>query len=165
MAIEEICALDVPKLATPDAVIFLWAVSSQLPEAFRVLQAWGFEYVNHMVWVKDKIGVGHWVRPQHELMLIGRRGKFPTPLPENRLSSVITAARRERPQKPDETYDLIEKMYPHLPKIELFARNAREGWACWGNQAPALVADTRRRFCVSLTAESFSGTALLNLVQ
>ena len=72
------------------------------------------------------------------------------------------------PRAPPEarwTYDLIEKMYPHLPKIELFARNAREGWACWGNQAPALVADTRRRFCVSLTAESFSGTALLNLVQ
>jgi N6-adenosine-specific RNA methylase IME4 len=28
-------------------------------------------------------------------------------------------------------------MYPDLPKIELVARNAREGWAAWGNQAPA----------------------------
>jgi N6-adenosine-specific RNA methylase IME4 len=25
-------------------------------------------------------------------------------------------------------------MYPDLPKIELFARNTREGWAVWGNQ-------------------------------
>jgi N6-adenosine-specific RNA methylase IME4 len=52
--------------------------------------------------------------------------------------SVIQAPRREHSRKPDKAYELIERMYPQLPRIELFARNAREGWACWGNQAPAL---------------------------
>ena len=50
--------------------------------------------------------------------------------------SVIISPRREHSRKPDEAYALIERMYPKLPKIELFARDAREGWAAWGNQAP-----------------------------
>ena len=38
--------------------------------------------------------------------------------------------------KPElEAYELIERMYPDLPKIELFAaRQARPGWACWGDR-------------------------------
>jgi N6-adenosine-specific RNA methylase IME4 len=42
--------------------------------------------------------------------------------------------RREQSRKPDEVYEMIEAMYPQLPRIELFARNARPGWAAWGNE-------------------------------
>jgi N6-adenosine-specific RNA methylase IME4 len=45
------------------------------------------------------------------------------------------APRREHSRKPDEAYEIIERMYPELPKIELFARGKRENWAAWGNQA------------------------------
>jgi N6-adenosine-specific RNA methylase IME4 len=138
MSVEELCAVAVAAdLATPDAVLFLWAPTPLLSDALNVLTAWGFEYVTNMVWVKDKIGVGHWVRNQHELLLIGRRGEFPTPEPANRPSSVIEAPCREHSRKPDEAYDLIERMYPELPKIELFARHARAGWAAWGNEVTA----------------------------
>jgi hypothetical protein len=82
-------------------------------------------------------GRNRWVRNQHELLLIAKRGNPPTPLPESRSSSVISARRREHSRKPDEVYELIERMYPKLPKIELFARHERAGWAQWGNQAQA----------------------------
>jgi N6-adenosine-specific RNA methylase IME4 len=134
MTTERICALPVPSLATPDAVLFLWAPAPLLNDALNVMAAWGFGYTTNMVWVKDKIGVGHWVRNQHELLLIGRRGEFPTPEPANRPCSVIEAPRREHRRKPDEAYELIERMYSELPKIELFARHARAGWAAWGNE-------------------------------
>jgi N6-adenosine-specific RNA methylase IME4 len=123
-------------IGTPDAVLFMWAVSPLLIDAFDVLKAWGFSYRTNVVWVKDKIGLGSWVRAQHELLLIAIRGDFPCPLPANRPPSVIEAPRREHSRKPDEAYEIIERMYPELPKIELFARQAREGWAAWGNQAP-----------------------------
>jgi len=61
---------------------------------------------------------------------------MPSPSPGNRPPSVITAPRREHSRKPDEAYDLIERMYPELPKIELFARHARQGWDAWGSEAP-----------------------------
>jgi N6-adenosine-specific RNA methylase IME4 len=131
---EEICALPVGALATDDAVLFLWSVAPNLPEALQVMAAWGFEYATSVVWVKHAVGTGHWVRNRHELLLIGRRGDMPHPAPAARRDSVIEAPRREHSRKPDEAYEMIEQMYPELPKIELFARSARPGWDVWGNE-------------------------------
>jgi N6-adenosine-specific RNA methylase IME4 len=100
------------------------------------MTAWGFEYATNVVWVKDKSGLGFWVRNQHETLIIARRGDMPAPPPSQRSISVIQAPRREHSQKPDEAYELIERMYPDLPKLEMFARKARPGWDVWGNQAP-----------------------------
>jgi N6-adenosine-specific RNA methylase IME4 len=138
LTLEEICALPVNGLATDTAVLFLWTTCPHLQKAFEVLTAWGFEYRANVVWVKDKPpGLGYWVRNQHELLLISARGDMPAPPPSQRLPSIINAPRREHSRKPDETYALIERMYPKLPKIELFARASRDGWVAWGNQAEA----------------------------
>ena len=134
MSLEEICALPLLSLASPDAALFMWTTVPHLRESFDVLVAWGFEYKTNIVWVKDKIGLGYFVRNQHELLLVATRGDMPSPSPANRPPSVISASRREHSRKPDEAYALIERMYPDLPKIELFARQARPGWAAWGNE-------------------------------
>lgn len=50
--------------------------------------------------------------------------------------SVIEAERGRHSQKPEQAYELIEAAYPHLTKLELFARGRpRPGWQTWGNQA------------------------------
>jgi N6-adenosine-specific RNA methylase IME4 len=137
METEEICALAVADIAAPDAALFMWTTAAHLPEGLQVVNAWGFEYVTNAVWVKPTPKLGHWVRNQHELLIIARRGAMPMPLPANRPSSVITAPRREHSRKPDEAYEIIERMFPDLPRIELFARSQRAGWDAWGNEAPA----------------------------
>ena len=134
MTLDEICALPVPHLATDAAVLFLWTTLPHLEEALQVVTAWGFAYKSNVVWVKDQIGLGYLVRNQHELLLIATRGDIPTPPPARRPASVINAPRCEHSRKPDEAYALIEQMYHELPKIELFARRARPGWAVWGNE-------------------------------
>lgn len=132
MSLDEIKALEVP--AANDAVLFLWVTSPKLPEGLEVMKAWGFEYRTNMVWVKDRIGMGYYARQQHELLLIGKRGNLPVPDPEDRPSSVITASRGEHSAKPDQVYDLIERMYPLRERCELFQRRPRDGWVGWGNQ-------------------------------
>jgi N6-adenosine-specific RNA methylase IME4 len=134
MSLDEIRALPIPSLASPDAALFMWTTVPHLRESFQVLDAWGFEYKTNIVWVKDKIGLGYFVRNQHELLLVATRGDMPSPSPANRPPSVISAPRREHSRKPDEAYEIIERMYPTLPKIELFARQTRSGWAAWGNE-------------------------------
>jgi N6-adenosine-specific RNA methylase IME4 len=125
---------DVP--AADDAVLFCWATSPKLAEAMDLLAAWKFDYRTCMVWVKDKIGMGYYARQQHELLLIAKRGEPPTPEPEDRPASVITAPRpAQHSAKPVEFYEAIERMYPDLPRVELFARTRRLGWATWGNEA------------------------------
>jgi N6-adenosine-specific RNA methylase IME4 len=95
-----------------DAVLFLWTTLPHLEEAFRVIAAWGFQYKTNLAWVKDKIGLGYFVRNQHELLVVATRGDIPSPAPAARPPSVITASRREHSRKPDEAYELIERMYP-----------------------------------------------------
>lgn len=135
MSLEEICALPLSDVTTEDAVLFLWATSPKLEESLRVLNAWGFTYRTCMVWVKDKIGMGYYARQKHELLLIAAKGSLPTPEPKDRPSSVIHGARTKHSAKPAEFYALIERMYPDLPRLEMFARSPRDGWDRWGNQA------------------------------
>ena len=135
MSLDEIASLAVP--AAEDALLYLWAVSSLLPQALAVMEAWGFSYRTNMVWVKDKIGLGTWARHRHELLLIGRKGSFPPPAEAVRPDSVIEAKRRRHSQKPLCVYELLEQMYPRTRKLELFARGSRRGWSSWGNELPS----------------------------
>jgi hypothetical protein len=50
--------------------------------------------------------------------------------------SVIAAPLGKHSQKPDVFRDLIAGLFPTLPKIEMFAREAGEGWDAWGAEAP-----------------------------
>lgn len=133
MELDAICALKPP--ATGDAILFLWATSPKLAEAMRVVTDWGFVYRTCMVWDKLVIGMGYYARQRHELLLIATRGAPPAPAPGDRPDSVISIKRGEHSTKPTRFYEIIEAMYPELPKIELFARTPRDGWSRWGNQS------------------------------
>ncbi len=137
MTHDELCALPVADAALDDCVLFLWATSPKLGEAFALLDAWGFNYRTCAVWDKEKIGMGYYFRQQHELLLVAVRGNPMTPAPADRPSSVIRVARGIHSEKPIEVYELIESMYPDFSRLELFARSAREGWNAWGYEAPA----------------------------
>ena len=134
MPLEELCGLPVGEVSASDSVLFLWVPPPKLSEAMRLIEEWGFDYRTYIVWVKPRIGMGYYVRQQSELMLIAKRGNLPVPAPSNRPLAVINAPRTEHSEKPEEFYRIIERMYPGLPKIELFARKRREGWEAWGNE-------------------------------
>jgi len=134
MELEQIKKMPLPAIAE-DAVLLMGATSPKLREALEVVEAGGFEYKTTMVWVKDKIGIGYYARQQHELLLIGGKGKSVVPRESNRPSSIIEAPRLGHSSKPEEVYEIIEGMYPNGKPIELFARGKREGWTSWGNEA------------------------------
>ena len=138
MPVDDICRLwsaGLEDIVTEDAVIFMWAVSPLLPEAFQVMAEWDFTYKANRIWVKDKIGPGYWVRNRHELLLIGARGNIPTPNPSDLVDSILEAPRSDtHSEKPDGIREMVEAYYPSLPKLELFARVPVDGWAVWGNE-------------------------------
>jgi N6-adenosine-specific RNA methylase IME4 len=156
MPLEDIHAMPIPDMASPDAVLFLWATTPLLRDALSTMEAWGFEYHDHFVWVKvkeegklppeeraprgtvipGKMGLGVLVRRQHELLLVGFRGSPGNPVPQALHRSVVAAPYRGHSVKPHEFYDIIETMYPRASRVELFARAARPGWVAYGNQAP-----------------------------
>lgn len=133
MSLEEICALKVP--ATDDAVLFLWTTAPKLLEGLEVMKAWGFGYRTCAIWDKQKMGMGYYFRVQHEMLLIGVRGNIPTPQAKDRQRSIISEPYSGHSKKPVTFYDIIDRMYPEYPKIELFCRKPQPGWDVWGNQS------------------------------
>lgn len=137
---SEIRARPVAQLAAPDAVLFLWATAPMLPDAFAVMESWGFTYKTHAIWVKRRPGKvrgpGYWLTGEHEILMIGTRGNPPAPAPGTQWPSVFIAPVGEHSAKPDRAYELIESYFPTLPKIELNARTRRPGWDVWGAEAP-----------------------------
>lgn len=128
----DIAVTDVQSISADDCVLFLWATVPMLPQALSVLAAWGFNYKSHFIWSKPKAGTGYWNRNKHELLLVGTRGDVPAPAPGTQWPSVIEEKATVHSAKPDIFYELVERYFPTLPKIELNAREKRKGWDSHG---------------------------------
>ncbi len=111
--------------------LWLWVTNNRLPLGLAIMEGLGFRYINNVVWCKPSIGLGRYLRGQHELLLFGVLGK--THLPTKAPPSVIHAPKRKHSQKPEEAYELIERVSAS-PRLEMFARKEREGWDNWGNE-------------------------------
>jgi len=132
MGLEEIKALPVRRLSEKDSVLFLWATTPMLPEAFEVMKAWGWKYKTMITWHKtDRDCMGYWFRTCTEHLLVGVRGSVKSFRSMRR--NMIECPRGKHSEKPDISYQIIEEVTPE-PRIELFARRARPGWHVWGNE-------------------------------
>jgi N6-adenosine-specific RNA methylase IME4 len=105
-ALEEIKALAVPSIAARDCTLFLWAMAPMPPHALDVMATWGFAYKSNIIWVKDRMGTGYWVRNKHELLLIGHA---PAPAMGTQAASLIEAPVRRQSEKPAVFYEIIER--------------------------------------------------------
>ena len=83
-----------------------------------------------LTWVKNRVGVGNWLRGQTEPCLLAVRGNPVVTLTNQ--STVLQAPVREHSRKPEEFYALVEGLCPATSRLELFAREQRDGWACAG---------------------------------
>jgi N6-adenosine-specific RNA methylase IME4 len=151
MCLDDLCALPVREVAAADAHLFMWVTGPCLPQAFKVMEAWGFKYSGvAFTWIKLKrshnaaqlrmlptaesdlfVGLGFTTRKNAEFCLLARRGGAKRNAKDVR--EVILAPIREHSRKPDEAHARIER-YCDGPRLELFARQARPGWSAWGNE-------------------------------
>jgi len=134
MPIEELCQLNVPEICEDNAVLFLWVTSPLLEDAFKVIKAWGFSYKTSFVWDKVKHNMGHYNSVRHEFLLVCTKGSC---TPDNRIlfDSVQSVERSNiHSEKPEEFRNIIDTLYTHGNKIELFARTKHDNWEVWGNE-------------------------------
>ena len=149
MTLEDICALPVGQLASKNCILWLWATNPLLDKAFDVLSAWGFQFKTAGTWVKMSsswtsdmwkdgrepkmhFGTGYVLRSANEPFLIGTMGKTVT---SRSVRSVVQAAIREHSRKPEECYAAAEMLVPNAKRLDLFSRQERDGWDCFGDEA------------------------------
>jgi N6-adenosine-specific RNA methylase IME4/ParB-like chromosome segregation protein Spo0J len=137
MSIDEISAMQLP--LADDATVFMWTTQRFLPDAFRVLAAWGLKYLVTMVWHKPG-GPQPFNLPQYncEFVLIGRRGS-PVFLDTKAFPVCFQAPRREHSRKPDEFYALVSRVCAG-PMIDMFSREKRDGFDQFGAETDKFAA-------------------------
>ena len=113
-----------------DCVLFLWTTHQFIFDAKELLDHWGFQYKANLVWDKQRMGMGAWLRMQCEFCLVGIRGK---PVWQNtKWRDIIQEPRREHSRKPELFYQLVEEVTVGR-RLEMFSRDQREGWGAFGN--------------------------------
>ena len=139
MTLDQIAKLPVGDLAAEAAHLYLW-VPAKLNRhgiGVQIANAWGFpEDVSEFVWAKANLGMGHFPRLSHEIVLMFRRGALPYTGALN-VHSVqgwkqpMRGQFKQHSAKPPSLLDLIVTASP-APRVELFARQQMLGWDSWG---------------------------------
>jgi N6-adenosine-specific RNA methylase IME4 len=146
LADERLRELPVGELLRPTGMMFLWATSPRLDLAVECIEAWGLHFRGvAFVWVKTT-GAGVPIRaqgvrpsitkPTSEFVLVGSpvaKGR-PMPLADEAVCQVVLAPRGVHSAKPIEVQQGIERLYPEARRLELFARQRRDGWEAWGDE-------------------------------
>lgn len=156
MPVEAIAHMTLPSEVevAEHAYLFLWRVSAQVEEAYKVVREWGFVPKSEIVWQKltktgkKHFGMGHHTRGSHETCIIATRGR-----PERKNAGIRSTFEAIDPfwfeaqtplkedgkvyhsAKPDEFYKIVEEL-TFGPYIEMFSRKYRDGWTVYGNQLP-----------------------------
>ena len=136
MSIDVIKNLPIQDIADENSWCFLWTTQKYLWDSRAILEGWGFNHKLTMVWEKTygrSAGMPlYGFRWNAEFILVGTKGKkdmFPKkPL----IPAVFQAENIRHSQKPDRFYKMIEPLGEN--RIDIFARQKREGWDVWGNE-------------------------------
>jgi len=139
MSIEDIKNLPIKDIAEDDAHLYMWVTNKYLMKAESIISAWGFKYSTTLVWAKKPIGsgMGGSYKVSTEFLIFATRGSLKT---KQSVNGTWFQQKRKyvngypcHSKKPDFFYELIESVSTG-DKIELFAREKREGWDAWGNE-------------------------------
>jgi N6-adenosine-specific RNA methylase IME4 len=139
MTEEQLASFAVGEMADTDCHLFCWTTHKHLPQAFRLLDQWGFRYVCTMVWHKSG-GFQPFGLPQYncEFVLYARRGS-PEFVDTKAFFCCFEAPRREHSRKPDEFYEVVKRVTAG-PRIDVFSREDRDGFDQHGNETRKFAA-------------------------
>ncbi|WP_212638228.1 MT-A70 family methyltransferase [Agreia sp. VKM Ac-1783] len=118
---------------SPDSVCFLWVTNATIKTGHDVLEAWGYKYSGTITWIKARMGLGQPLRNMTEHVLLGIKGRPPKPAFRGQ-GTWFFAPVQEHSHKPEEFYDIVDRLYPDGDRLELFARRPRHGYHVWGNE-------------------------------
>jgi len=128
MSLDEIKAIELP--ASDDCVLWLWTTHKFMRYSFDILDAWGFRDVAIVTWVKDRMGLGTYLRSQSEFCVMAIKGR-PTINLTNQ-TTIINGKLKEHSRKPDEFYEMVDSLCVGY-KLDYFSREKRNGWDQYGN--------------------------------
>lgn len=139
MSMDEIAALPVADLGRGDALFWTWATHPMIDQQIACTRQWGLKFVTTGVWVKTTkngklaFGTGYRLRCASEPFIISTLGN---PESVRNIRTAFMAPVRGHSRKPDEAYDIAERMMPQAQhRADIFSRETRPGWQAFGDEA------------------------------
>jgi len=139
MSLDQIEKLPIRELGDPDGFFaFMWITWPKLRDRFheRIFDAWDLKWTSELLWDKENMGTGHWLRKQTEVCLLAvSQPGMKKLLKRNDCRDVLRVKKTSKHSaKPAEMRGIIESLTPG-PYLEMFARDNVEGWDAWGHEA------------------------------
>jgi len=83
--------------------------------------------------------MGRTFRNTHEIAIIATKGKVTKLVKNKSQRSVFLGGIAKHSEKPEDLQNKLDLIFPQANKLELFARRARNGWLCVGNECPTTL--------------------------
>ena len=137
MSVEEILALPVGRIASDNAILFVWTIDKYLYQTPQIVEAWGFRYHLTMAWNKTNGISLYGFNRRTEFVVVGLRGKHEVYPERSTIPTSFRAKSKKHSEKPDGFYAMLDVLEGN--RIDLFARK-RHGdmlskrWDVWGNE-------------------------------
>ncbi len=124
-------------LASKTHTVFIWTIDEFLRECEDEMELRNYKRHARMIWDKQNgIAPAFTIRYTHEYLLWyykpqmlkiekSMRGKF---------ADLFSERAREHSRKPDIAYEIIDKLYPNMSKIDVFSREPRTAFGQFGNE-------------------------------
>lgn len=159
LSVPEIIALR-PRMAA-QAHLYLWCLTAHVDWAYEVARAWDCEPITLLTWKKPGLGAGRF-RCNTEHVLVARKGpRAGNPFGQGGRHAQATDGtlfewpRGRHSAKPTEFFSLVERLSPP-PRLEMYARGPRSGWAVWGNQSDGVATEAKSPSRVGLPSSFLS---------
>ncbi len=145
MSLDDIKSMPIGDMTDNDSLLFMWATIPLLDQGIELISEWGFKYKTMIIWEKTGLlGMGHWLRVQTEVILIGVKGQV-KPF-RHQEKNIFKHKICDHSAKPHFFRKLVSelslKSFETTEKLELFARTREgmfgdyeyEGWDVFGNE-------------------------------
>lgn len=153
MSKQELMELPVNQWAEDQSFLWLWATNSKdrktgepiLKMAFDLMEKWGFTFYTMVTWNK-RTGPCPFGPYQiiTEHILFGYKGKAVFEREHlGKMQTCFTESPTIHSAKPDVFYQQVAKSFKG-PRLDVFARQVREGYDGWGNQYGSLTTEEKR---------------------
>ena len=150
---EELKKMPINKISEDESFLWLWATNSKdkktkepiLKIAFELMENWGFKYYTMITWDK-KTGTcpfgPYQITTEH--ILFGYKGKANFPKESlGKMKTCFSESSTAHSVKPNSFYDKINELFPGN-KIDIFARQIRNGFDGWGNEYGSIKLDIKK---------------------
>ena len=132
MTIDEIKKIPINNIADVGCHLWLWTTNQTIKDGFDLMEYWGFKYLAPIHWIKSS-GCGFWFVSRSQTCLFGYKDKCYFNKERCKPNVIFTKPSKIHSKKPIEFYKYIECI-SDKPRIELFARNKRNGWTSLGDE-------------------------------